>query len=169
MRSLRRFLWPVLALAAGCGEAKRDPAAEEAAAVRLARQALEGGYELIDARSLADEVLSQSDMVLLDVRPREAFRKAHILGATNVPFPSEPMDRWDSKRMDGLSAEQFAQRLSKDPEMRIVVYSENLACPRSHAAALWATRLGFKSVHRLPGGLESWTAAGQETRSIREE
>jgi rhodanese-related sulfurtransferase len=151
----------------GCGETRRDAAAEEAAAVRLAQQAVQGDYGLIDARSLADLVLSQSDMVLLDVRPREAFRKAHILGATNLPFPAEPMlEEWDPRRMDGLSAEQFATRLSKDPEMRIVVYSEGLDCPRSHTAALWARRLGFTNVHRCPGGLEAWTAAGNETRSI---
>lgn len=162
--------WSIVGLCiivTGCGEAKRDILGEEKSAVELARQMAAGGYKLIDTKSLSEFVSSRSDMVLLDVRPSGDFRKAHILGSTNIPFPAEKEKEWDTKKMDGLSADQFAMRLSKDPNMRVVIYSEDLTCTRSHTAATWAKKLGFTDVNRYAGGIEAWKAAGHETRSIK--
>jgi rhodanese-related sulfurtransferase len=169
MRSTR-WICPLCALLAfGCGKSQPNPIESEKAAVALAGQTAAGGYKLIDTAALSDLVSSRSDMVLLDVRPNADFRAAHILGSTNITFPSEPMDKeWDSQKMDGLSAEQFAVRVSKDPNIRLVVYSGNLACPRGHMAALWARKLGFTNVFRYAAGIDAWRAAGHETRSIKE-
>jgi rhodanese-related sulfurtransferase len=75
------------------------------------------------------------------------------------------MKEWDTDAMDGMSREEFAEPLGADLDMPIVIYSEDLASPRSHTAAYWASKLGFTNVSRYAGGIRAWKAAGNETRS----
>lgn len=156
------------ALLSACSGPKSDPLRDEAIAIRLYQQAEEGSYRLIGTEELGELVRSQSDMILLDVRPKKEFRSAHILGSTNTPFPETPMKDWDTDAMDEMSQEEFAEQLGTDREMPIVIYSENLESPRSHTAAVWARKLGFVNVSRYAGGIRSWKAAGNETRSIED-
>lgn len=150
----------------GCAASHRDPLREESVAISLYNQAVEGGYRLIGTEELAELVRSQTDMVLLDVRPEGDFQRAHILGSTNIPFPKEGMKEWDQEAMNGMSSAEFADELGVAREMPIVVYAEDLDSPRSHSAAAWARQLGFGNVSRYAGGIRGWKAAGHETRSI---
>jgi len=82
------------------------------------------------------------NVVLVDVRDEEAFRKEHILGATNIP------------------AEDLVKRLADLPKDRtIVTYCWDMTCALAPKAALELAQKGFK-VQFLAGGIEEWKRKG---------
>jgi rhodanese-related sulfurtransferase len=81
-------------------------------------------------------------VVLVDVREEEAFRKEHILGATNIP------------------AAHLVKRLADLPRDRtIVTYCWDMTCALAPKAALELAQKGFK-VQFLAGGIEEWKKKG---------
>lgn len=99
------------------------------------------------------QLVRDSALSVVDVRPPTEFRRAHIQGAVNVPAPSV---------LDG--------GLSKNS--RIVVYCAELECPLSSGAVKKLTAFGYPNVALLDGGLAAWQAKGYpvdtETRYIGE-
>lgn len=90
---------------------------------------------------------SPGDVVLVDVRPEEAFRKEHILGAANIP------------------AAQLVKRLADLPKDRtIVTYCWDMTCALAPKAALELAQKGFK-VQFLAGGIEEWKKKGFPVKS----
>jgi rhodanese-related sulfurtransferase/DNA-binding transcriptional ArsR family regulator len=86
--------------------------------------------------------LEREDVLVLDVRPPEEFRAAHIPGARNVP-PAE-----------------LKRRLAKLPRNReVVAYCRGPYCLFSVEAVAELRRRGFRA-RRLRGGLPDWRAAG---------
>lgn len=82
------------------------------------------------------------DVVVLDVRDEESFRKEHILGATNLP------------------AADLVKRLADLPRDRtIVTYCWDMTCALAPKAALELAQKGFK-VQYLAGGIEEWKKKG---------
>jgi len=82
------------------------------------------------------------NIVLVDVRDEEAFRKEHILGATNIP------------------ASELVKRLADLPKDRtIVTYCWDMTCALAPKAALELAQKGFK-VQFLAGGIEEWKKKG---------
>ena len=81
-------------------------------------------------------------VVVVDVRDEEAFRKEHILGATNIP------------------AADLVKRLADLPRDRtIVTYCWDMTCALAPKAALELAQKGFK-VQFLAGGIEEWKKKG---------
>ena len=81
-------------------------------------------------------------VVLVDVRDEDAFRKEHILGATNIP------------------AAEIVKRLADLPKDRtIVTYCWDMTCAAAPKAALELAQKGFK-VQFLAGGIEEWKRKG---------
>ncbi len=85
-----------------------------------------------------------STLVLLDVREREAYEKAHIPGARLLPR--------------GQLELRVNQELP-DPTQRILVYCEFGRISTLAAATL--RELGFGRAIALDGGMDAWTAAGR--------
>lgn len=82
------------------------------------------------------------NVVVVDVRDEESFRKEHILGATNIP------------------AKDIVKRLADLPRDRtIVTYCWDMTCALAPKAALELAQKGFK-VQFLAGGLEEWRKKG---------
>ena len=82
------------------------------------------------------------NIVLVDVRDEEAFRKEHILGATNIPIAD------------------LVKRLADLPRDRtIVTYCWDMTCALAPKAALELAQKGFK-VQFLAGGIEEWKRKG---------
>lgn len=162
MRSL--ILGPILLFLAGCGS--RTPVVTEPSSEQLA-QAKEAGYTFVNTKDLATLIHQRSNMILIDARPEPVFRRGHILGATPFHFPDRiEADPWKEATHGGPEPESYARQLGQDKEIPIIVYSENAQSQRSHQAALWAKRLGYKNVRRFVGGLAAWMDAGEETRSL---
>ena len=149
----------------GCGQNRFQQEVEtEKVAVKLARHMAEGEYEVISTAELNGLLEKKPEMVLVDAMPYEAsYRKQHISGAVQFLFPKATMETWDSGETAGKSEEDYVSLLGEDKEKLVVVYCGFTACGRSHNAALWARRKGYKNVKRYPGGIYAWKGMGLPT------
>lgn len=93
----------------------------------------------------ASEQLEQRGFVLLDVRSPEAFAKAHVLGAINIPTPQLTATRLAQYPMDTL----------------FVVYCAGPHCNASTRAAIRLTKLE-RPVKEMIGGTTGWVDEGFE-------
>ncbi|XVV04864.1 rhodanese-like domain-containing protein [Actinosynnema sp. CA-248983] len=93
--------------------------------VRDMKEGTTGGFQLVEARS------------------REAFAKARIPGAINLPH-------WE---MDAETTKDW------DRDLVYVVYCESFECNAATKGALKLSTLGFR-VKRLAGGIRAWLDAG---------
>ena len=163
---MKRTFLTILACAlllTGCLGAEDKFAREvtkEAEAVKLARETVRGGYDLItvtDLKALQDKGES---MVLIDTMPYDAsYVKGHIPGATQFLFPIKPMTTWDTTGTDGKTEADYTALLGPDKDGLVVVYCGFVKCGRSDNGAAWAKRLGYTNVKRLPGGIFAWKGA----------
>ena len=136
----------------------------EKVAGKLARHMAEGEYEVISTAELKSLLEKKPEMVLVAAMPYEAsYRKQHISGAVQFLFPKATMEAWDSGETAGKSEEDYVSLLGEDKEKLVVVYCGFTACGRSHNAALWARRKGYKNVKRYPGGIYAWKGMGLPT------
>ena len=134
--------------------------AKEADAVRLARDTRSGDYELITVAELRKMIDDGRPMVLIDTMPFESsYQKEHIPGAKNFLFPILRMNVWDSKQTNGKTEADLATLLGNDRSVPVVFYCGFVNCTRSDNGALWARKLGYAKVYRVPGGLFAWKGA----------
>lgn len=157
------------ALALGFGKNKFEKEVEkEQGAVKLAREAMAGGYELITTEELKKLIDANKDVLIIDTMPYEdSYKKSHIPGAKQFLFPIPLMETWDSKETGGKSQDDYAALLGDDKNKTIVVYCGFVKCTRSHNGALWAKKLGYTKVLRHPGGIFAWKGADYPTESVK--
>jgi rhodanese-related sulfurtransferase len=159
-----RLAWPLAALilltglAGGCS---RDMFAQEADAdalsVKLARETVKGGYQLMTAEELKKALEAPNPPLVVDTMPFEAsYKKEHVPGALTFEFPIEPMPEWDAAKTGGKSVQDFEKLLGPDKNRAIVFYCGFVKCTRSDNAAVWAKKLGYLNVSRFPGGIYAW-------------
>jgi len=133
---------------------------KEAEAVKLAKETVRGGYDLITVTELKGLMDQNKDMLIIDTMPLEAsYNKNHIPGAVQFLFPIKPMNEWNAEETDGKTAEQYVELLGPDKDRLIVVYCGFVKCGRSDNGAVWAKKLGYTNVKRLPGGIFAWKGA----------
>jgi thiosulfate/3-mercaptopyruvate sulfurtransferase len=129
----------------------------EEGAVKLAREVVKGGYGLVTAAELKQWIDDKKVMLIVDTMPYEdSYKKAHVPGAKQFLFPIADMNEWNSAETDGKSEADYLALLGPDKERPIVVYCGFVKCTRSHNAAVWAKRLGYKNVYRFAGGIYAW-------------
>ena len=110
------------------------PAADSASAVRR--------FET-DCWDVHDALARSPDFVLLDVRPPEAFARAHVPGAINIPH-----------------AKIIASRMAcYGPGTLFVVYCAGPHCNGAERGALRLARLGLP-VKVMIGGMAGWVDEG---------
>ncbi len=133
---------------------------KEAEAVKLAKETVKGGYELITVTELKELQDKNTDMVIVDTMPLEAsFEKNHIPNAVQFLFPIKPMAQWNTNDTAGQTEAEFTALLGPDKDKLIVVYCGFVKCGRSNNGAVWAKKLGYTNVKRLPGGIFAWKGA----------
>jgi rhodanese-related sulfurtransferase len=93
----------------------------------------------ISAKSLIEQINSNSAPLILDVRSKREFDLGHVPGARHVPF-------WQ------MSAK--AETLFEFRERPIVVYCGH--GPRAYIAGAALRRQGFKQVAHLAGHMKKW-------------
>ncbi len=104
----------------------------------LARSSL---LEPVDEAGLRRKVI-RGEVTLLDVRPAEEYRAAHIPGALSIPLP------------------QLARRLSELPRRReVVAYCRGPYCVLAVEAVKLLRKRGFRA-SRLGDGVLDWAARG---------
>jgi rhodanese-related sulfurtransferase len=133
----------------------------EAVALKVAKETVQGGYELITMEEVKQMLDRGEDFVLIDAHPRWEFEMAYIEGATNFGFQSNHAGTWEKDVADGSpSQDDYRAVLGSDPDKKIVIYCGFTKCGRSHNAAVWAKALGYTNVYRAPGGITAWKDLG---------
>ncbi|MRX28234.1 rhodanese-like domain-containing protein [Kangiella sp. HZ709] len=89
----------------------------------------------------ATEVVNRENGVMIDLRSIADFNKGHISGSINLPF---------TKLKDSMKDLEKYQ----DSPM-IMVCNTGM---QAGAASTMLRAKGFKDVHKLKGGIQSWTA-----------
>ena len=97
---------------------------------------------LIAAKPL-ETLLKQEAPLLIDVRQLDEWNQGHIKGATLVPLDTLPHQIKD---------------VCPDITQTIYLYCQKGR--RSHQAALILLSLGYRNVHELEGGIDTWIEAG---------
>jgi thiosulfate/3-mercaptopyruvate sulfurtransferase len=116
---------------------------------------------LVSASWLA-QLGADPSVVVVDMRPADAYAQGHIPGAVNLPVQTlaqpntdEPeVGPWQARTMELLGS------LGISPASVVVAYDENGSL--FAARMRWVlTHLGHESALVLDGGLTAWTALGQ--------
>lgn len=162
-RTIARLLVLLTAIGmSGCGTNRFEQEVQtEEAAVKLANETVQGGYQLVTTAELKKMLDSGEDFLLVDAMPAEdSYNKGHISTAVNFLFPKELMDGWDDDAMAGQEQEDFRQLLGDELDRKLVFYCGFVKCARSHNGAICARELGYTNVYRYPGGIHAWRGAG---------
>lgn len=127
----------------------------EKMAVNFQREVARGGYSVVNTSELKSWIDQKKDMLIVDTMPFEdSYRKQHIPEALNFVFPIPEMTAIDDKTKG-----DFLKMLGQNKDRLIVFYCGFTQCTRSHNAAMWAVKLGYKNVYRYPGGIKAWDQA----------
>ena len=141
---------------------------KETDAVKLTRDTQAGGYQLLTVAELKKMIDEGKPMLLVDTMPYDAsYKKEHIPGAVQFLFPVPRMATWDVKETAGKSEADFATLLGADKGRKLVFYCGFVNCTRSDNAAVWARKLGFTNVYRVPGGLFAWKGANFPLEAVK--
>jgi rhodanese-related sulfurtransferase len=99
------------------------------------------GWTRVDGKTLAGELAQPRDssrLVIVDVREPELFRKAHLPGAVNLPYPG--------------ARERAPVELDPASDIVLVCHSGPMG---DEVAAILAAR-HFRRVRNLAGGMRDW-------------
>lgn len=141
---------------------------KEQGAVKLVREVMKGGYDVITTAELDAQMKSGEEILIIDTMPyEESYKKEHVPGAKQFLFPIPDMDTWDSKETAGKSQDDYKAMLGADLNKKIVIYCGFVKCTRSHNGAMWAKKMGYKNVFRYAGGIFAWKGAGFEAASVK--
>ena len=77
------------------------------------------------------------------------------------------MSKWDAKETAGKSEADYAALLGADKNIPVVIYCGFVKCTRSDNGALWARKMGYTKVYRLPGGVFAWKGAKYPVDSVK--
>jgi len=95
------------------------------------------------------ELVNREDALLIDVSPATDFEKGHIVGSQSIP-----MAQFNPKTHKSLAQSQ---------ERKIILVCR--AGVTADSAAKQLVKAGFKHVHVLDGGIQSWRQADLPLRS----
>jgi thiosulfate/3-mercaptopyruvate sulfurtransferase len=127
----------------------------EKGAVTFQREVERGGYKVVSTTELKGWLDQKKDMLIVDTMPYEdSYKKQHIPGAVQIEFPIPEMNQLDEKKKADLE-----KLLGPNKDRLLVFYCGFTKCTRSHNAAMWAVKLGYKNVYRCPGGIKAWEEA----------
>jgi thiosulfate/3-mercaptopyruvate sulfurtransferase len=139
---------------------------KEKGAVKLVREVLKGGYDVVTVDELKKWMDQGEKMIVVDTMPYEkSYKKAHLPSAVSFVFPISEMKAWNENQTSLKSQNDYESMLGKDKEKPVVIYCGFVKCGRSHNGALWAKKMGYKNVYRFLGGIYAWKGANFEVES----
>jgi phage shock protein E len=103
----------------------------------------ESSSDILSPQAFAEQLKSNSDIILLDVRTPKEIQTGFLDGARNIDFNSSSFER----ALDSL-----------DHSKRYFVYCK--IGKRSGKAREMMKSKGFQDVTSMEGGLDAWVAAG---------
>ena len=104
----------------------------------------------------AFEILPEEETVLLDT-------VSAAVGTKKVTkWYNKKTKKWVTKK----PAKKYCGKSKKvtvvNKDKEVVVYCGFVGCARSHQAAMFLKKQGFKNVYRYPGGISAWVDAGND-------
>jgi rhodanese-related sulfurtransferase len=122
-----------------------------------------GGYRIVATDELKGWIDQKKEVLIVDTMPYEAsYKKQHVPGAVQIEFPIPEMAKIDDKTKAAL-----IKLLGPNKDRLIVFYCGFVKCTRSHNAAMWAVKLGYKNIYRHPGGIKAWDEAGYPIEKVQ--
>ncbi len=135
----------------------------EKIAVNFYREVERGAYKVVSTTELKGWMDQKKEMLIIDTMPYEdSYKKQHIPGAVQMEFPIPEMTQLDEKKKAELE-----KLLGPNKDRLIVFYCGFTKCTRSHNAAMWAVKLGYKNVYRCPGGIKAWDEADYPVGKVK--
>jgi rhodanese-related sulfurtransferase len=104
-----------------------------------------------DERRTENGELGQNRDYFVRVRYEDSYKKEHVPGAKQFPFPIPEMRAWDARETAGKSEQDSLKMLGSDKNRLVVFYWGFAKCTRSHNGANWAVKNGYTNVYRHPG------------------
>ena len=143
----RRMKIKLLALLAACSVVACQPAAKVEPQTEGEPATTESAETLsvndVDAKTAAELIENNADLVVLDVRTAEEFGQGHIAGAVNLDFTA-PGFKDEVAKLDKRKSYLLHCRSGRRSTDSLPVFKE----------------LGFSEIHHLAGGFNEWKDAG---------
>jgi len=133
----------------------------EKATIKVAKETVMGGYTLVSIDDVKKMIDAKEAVKIVDTMPSSAYKNGYIPTAANFAFEAKYVGDWDKDSLAGSQA-KFKELLGSDLNAKIVFYCGFNLCARSDNAAVWAKKLGYTNVSRMPGGINAWKDAGYE-------
>lgn len=122
-----------------------------------------GAYQVVTTPDLKAWVDAGKSMLIVDTMPFEAsYKKNHIPAAKQLEFPIPEM-----KSIDDETKAALLDLLGDDKSRTIVFYCGFTKCTRSHNGAMWAVKLGYNNVYRMPGGIKAWKESDYPVATVQ--
>lgn len=151
-------------------------------------QATSGKYKIVKTATLKKWIDKKEKMVVIDTMPAGWYSQYHIPTAVNQVVGGGPENKPEFKFQEGeakkllalvnkqCKVKKYYNKKTKkwqtkaikgaktktvvDKNKKIVVYCGFVKCQRSHQAAKYLKKKGFKNVYRYAGGICAWDEAG---------
>lgn len=131
-------------------------------AMDLCEQTQKGKYKLVDTATAVSWVNKKS-AVFVDTMPAGWFEQRHIPGAVNAIAGGAP-ENGPKFLMTAAEKKNLLKVVKKatkgNKKKKVVIYCGFTKCQRSHQAAMYLKKKGYKNVYRYPGGISAWVDAG---------
>lgn len=139
----------------------------EMVALKVANETVQGGYKLLKAADLKKMIDAKEDFALIDAHPKWEYEMGYIDGATHFGFQSNMVGEWAKDVADGApTQDDYRKVLGADLNKKIVIYCGFTKCGRSHNASVWAKKLGYTNIYRMPGGITAWKDLGYSYKVV---
>lgn len=128
----------------------------------LCDQTKKGKYKLVDTATLKKWVDKKS-AVVVDTMPQGWFTFRHIPGAVQATAGGEDGSKAPEFKMTKAEKKKLLKVVKKATKgkksKKVVVYCGFTRCQRSHQAAMYLKKMGYKNVYRYAGGISAWVDA----------
>jgi thiosulfate/3-mercaptopyruvate sulfurtransferase len=114
--------------------------------------------------------IGDPNVVLLDTRKADEYKKEHIPGAINLGYGREILrDKTARAYTVVKESEKILGDAGISMDKEIIIYGELKKNPYNYAVPFWILEyLGHQKVRFYPGGITEWKAAGHEVKSGEE-
>jgi rhodanese-related sulfurtransferase len=131
-------------------------------AMDLYEQTTKGKYKLVDTKTLMGWVDKKS-AVVVDTMPVGWYNQRHILGAVQATAGGEDGSKGPAFLMTAAEKKNLLKVVKKatkgNKKKKVVVYCGFTKCQRSHQAAMYLKKKGYKNIYRYAGGISAWVDA----------
>ncbi len=128
----------------------------------LADQTRKGKYKLVSTATLKGWVDKKS-AVVVDTMPAGWFAQRHIPGAVQATAGGEDGSKSPEFKMTKAEKKKLLKVVKKatkgNKNKKVVLYCGFTKCQRSHQAAKYLKKKGYKKVYRYAGGISAWVDA----------